>query len=430
MTEVGLVVTDTQAQGMPRLHVVGAGYVAVAMSFLNVATYLFTALAARSVVPSVFGEVTALMGILLVGSVAALGLQTTTARRLAVSRDATERAQLITAARRSGLQIGVGASLLLLALSPVLVPVLALEHWTPGALVALTLLPLCLFGAEAGVAQGSGSWGHLAGLYVASGLGRLLFGTAGALLLPTATGVLLGVLLGACLPVLLGWSLLRGPAARGRRTLRGATSRPAAERAVGTELLRETLHGAHALLAFFAVTNADAVLARIVLSEHDSGLYGAGLIVAKATLFLPQFVAVVAFPALARSDSPSTRRIATLTVAGLGAAAALGTWLLPTLALVFAGGDRYADVQSLLPLFAVEGAVFALVNLLVYDALAAESRGVIALLWLILAAVVTFALLAVDTVTGLVLTMIVAGLCASTGRLVSRRTVAGGVPAQ
>ena len=47
--------TDTQASRTPRLLVVGAGYVAVAMSFLNVASYLFTALAARSVVPSVFG---------------------------------------------------------------------------------------------------------------------------------------------------------------------------------------------------------------------------------------------------------------------------------------------------------------------------------------------------------------------------------------
>jgi Kef-type K+ transport system membrane component KefB len=49
---------------------------------------------------------------------------------------------------------------------------------------------------------------------------------------------------------------------------------------------RETLHGAHALLAFFAMTNADAVLARVVLDEHASGLYAAGLIVAKAALFL------------------------------------------------------------------------------------------------------------------------------------------------
>jgi O-antigen/teichoic acid export membrane protein len=411
---------ETQTQPSPRLLVAGAGYVAAAMSFLNVASYVFTALAARAVVPSVFGEVTALMGILLVGSVASLGLQTATARRLAVSHDPEERARLVTAARRSGLRIGLGAAAFLLVLSPVLVPVLALEHWAPGALVAVTLLPLCLFGAQAGIAQGTGSWGRLSGLYVASGLGRLILGTAGAALLPSATGVLLGVLVGACLPVLLGWPLLRDGRAPNRST---------ADRAVGVQLLRESMHGAHALLAFFAVTNADAVLARVVLSEHDSGLYAAGLIVTKAVLFLPQFVAVVAFPALARSRDGATRRIATLTVAGLGAAAALGTWALPQLALVFAGGERYAETQDLLPLFAVEGAVFALVNLLVYDALAAESRSVIVLLWLILAAAVAFTLLTVDTRSGLVLTMIVAGVCASTGRLLPRRSV-GLPPAQ
>jgi len=404
--------SDTQASPPPRLLVVGAGYVAAAMSFLNVASYLFTALAARRVVPGVFGEVTALMGILLVGSVASLGLQTATARRLAVSRHADERARLVLAARRTGVQIGLGTSALLIALSPLLVPVLSLDSWVPGALVAATLLPLCLFGAQAGVAQGLGSWGRLSGLYVASGVGRLAFGVAGALLLPTATGVLLGVLVGAYLPVILGWSLLR--------VRQAPVGGVAQTRGIAAEVRRETAHGGHALLAFFAMTNADAILARVVLSEHDSGLYAAGLIVAKAALFLPQFVAVVAFPALARSGDDATRRIATLVVATLGIGAAVGTWLLPQLALVFAGGDRYAEVQGLLPLFAIEGAVFALVNLLVYDALAEESRSVIVLLWGIVAAVVAVNLAVVDTIAGLVSTMVVAGLCASTGRLLAR----------
>jgi O-antigen/teichoic acid export membrane protein len=405
--------TDTQAVPNARLPVVGASYVAVAMSFLNLAAYVFTAMVARRVVPGVFGEVTALMGILLVGSVAALGLQTTTARRLAVSRDMADRMQVVRIARRAGVQIGVGTSAVLLVLSPLLVRVLSLDRWLPAALVALTLLPLCMFGAQAGIAQGLGQWGRLSVLYVASGVGRLLFGVAGALVVPSATGVLVGVLVGACLPVLLGWSVFRAGRLRPEPSTRS--------HAVTTAQVRwETAHGAHALLAFFAVTNADAVLARVVLSEHASGLYAAGLIVAKAALFLPQFVAVVAFPAMARNRDAATRRLATAMVAGLGVAAALGTWLLPHLALEFAGGDRYREVESLLPLFAVEGAVFALVNLLVYDALAAESRSVIVLLWLILAAVVACALLVVDSISALLLTMVVAGLCASAGRLLPR----------
>jgi O-antigen/teichoic acid export membrane protein len=410
--------SDARSTTKARLPVVGASYVAAAMSFLNVASYLFTALVARRVVPGVFGEVTALMGILLVGSVASLGLQTTMARRLAVSREGPGRTQLVGVARRAGIQIGLGATAVLLVLSPLLVPVLSLSSWLPGALVALTLLPLCMFGAQAGVAQGLGHWGQLSALYVASGVGRVAFGIAGALLIPSATGVLLGVLVGACLPVLVGWSVFRKQRPRADRASAG--------HAVTTAQVRwETAHGAHALLALFAVTNADAVLARVVLSEHDSGLYSAGLIITKAALFMPQFVAVVAFPALARKRDAATRRIATLIVAGLGAAAALGTWLLPQLALVFAGGDRYAEVQHLLPFFALEGAVFALSNLLVYDALAAESRSVIVLLWLILAGLVATTLIVVDSITGLVLTAMVAGLCTSVGRLLPRAAPTG-----
>jgi hypothetical protein len=69
--------------------------------------------------------------------------------------------------------------------------------------------------------------------------------------------------------------------------------------------------------------------------------------------------------------------------------------------------------------------VFALSNLLVYDALAAESRSVIVLLWLILAGLVATTLSVVDSITGLVLTAMVAGLCTSVGRLLPRAAPTG-----
>ncbi|MGI8987717.1 MAG: lipopolysaccharide biosynthesis protein [Nocardioidaceae bacterium] len=391
----------------PRRLVVGAGFVAVAISFMNVTTYAFTALVARSVAPSVFGEVTALMGILLVGSVAALGLQATTARRLATC-PADQRAHLTRDAARATVVIGSSATLLVLVLSPLLLQVLALEHWAPLAVVAVTLLPLAVFGTQAGVAQGTNRWRHLALLYVGVGAGRMVFGTLGALIAPTATGALVGVLIGALVPVAIGWRLLLAPP--------GPDHGPATAR----DMVVETLVGSQALLAFFAVTNADAVLARVVLSADDSGLYAAGLIVAKAALFLPQFVAIVVFPTLARADRPGVRRAALFSVAALGAVAALGTWLLPDLALVFAGGDRYAQVTDLLPLFAVEGAVFAVVNLLVYDSLAERSARMVVALWSVLAGVVLTVVLFVDTLAGLVLTMIVAGLCSCVAHIVLR----------
>ena len=114
-------------------------------------------------------------------------------------------------------------------------------------------------------------------------------------------------------------------------------------------------HNSQALLAFFAVSNVDLIVARHTLDSHDAGLYAAGLILAKAVLFLPQFVSVVAFPSMAADDSSRTFNLAVLSVAGLGASATLATALLPGLALVFVGGSEYDEVRSRLWIFAVLG---------------------------------------------------------------------------
>ena len=74
-----------------------------------------------------------------------------------------------------------------------------------------------------------------------------------------------------------------------------------------------------ALLAFFALTNVDIVVARNVLPPREAGLYAAGLILVKAVLFLPQFVVVLAFPAMA--SDPRRRRallLSTVVVLGVG----------------------------------------------------------------------------------------------------------------
>ena len=81
---------------------------------------------------------------------------------------------------------------------------------------------------------------------------------------------------------------------------------PATRPATTTRLrriLHETGRGSLALLAFFVLSKADMVVARNVLDEHEAGLYARGLILAKAVLFLPQFVMVVAFPAMARAGA-------------------------------------------------------------------------------------------------------------------------------
>ncbi len=46
------------------------------------------------------------------------------------------------------------------------------------------------------------------------------------------------------------------------------------------------------------LSNLDIIVARNILTDHNSGLYAGGLILVKGVLFLPQFVVVVAFPSM------------------------------------------------------------------------------------------------------------------------------------
>ena len=70
------------------------------------------------------------------------------------------------------------------------------------------------------------------------------------------------------------------------------------DRHTGREVVNESLHNGFALLAFFALSSVDVIVARNVLSAESAGLYAAGLIVTKAVLFLPQFVVIISFPTL------------------------------------------------------------------------------------------------------------------------------------
>ena len=95
----------------------------------------------------------------------------------------------------------------------------------------------------------------------------------------------------------MGWLALRRPRDSGEQP-----EEHSEEHRVGA-LWSETFHNSHALLAFFALSNVDILVARNVLDEHQAGLYAGGLILVKAVLFLPQFVVVLAFPSMGVAES-------------------------------------------------------------------------------------------------------------------------------
>lgn len=368
----------------------GGSLVAAGMMGMNAAFYVFTVLAARALVPAELGALMALLSVMLMGNVVSLGLQASTARRIAVAPERLD--EIVGVVARVTVLAALTVGVTVAVSTVVATPALRLDSPWPVVLAGATLVPLTVMGAQAGIAQGSGRWGALTAIYLANGFGRLAVGAIALAIDQSATAAVVGIALGAWAPVLAGVPLLRG---HWRRP--GTASR--------RPFVREATTGSLALLAYFVFSSLDALVARNRFSADDAGLYAAGLILTKAALFAPQFVSVVLFPDLARDETRRSRAQAVLAVAALGAVATAATAALPRVALILVGGDQYAAVADRLWLFALSGSLLAIVHLLVYDALARHAHGIGVLVWSGAAAVVVIAYLADVHVTGLALTV-------------------------
>jgi O-antigen/teichoic acid export membrane protein len=410
----------------------GGATLAVSMGVMNVSTYLYTILAARLLGPRDYGAFAALMGLLLVISVAQLALQATAARRIVTAPGHVHQIEkLILKVGRHG-SLGVGAACLVLA--PVIDQVVRLDSIGTAVLVAFAAAPLTMMGAQAGILQGERRWSALALVYLAAGLPRLLIGTVMIVWWPDEFAALLGVTVAAYIPVVVGWLALRTPREPGEH------SEEHHERSVW----RETIHNSNALLAFFALSNVDILVARNVFDEHQAGLYAGGLILVKAVLFLPQFVVVLAFPSMGVAESRLRTLLQSLLAVGLmGAVVALGVTVLSDWAILFVGGKQYAAIESWLWAFALLGGVLAMLQIVVYSVLARQARKSVYLLWFGLVAVVALGSLAdtfedllkvvlgVDTTLLVVLFAVSLAAFRRLGRAptADQGSVGGGVPA-
>ncbi|HMD12829.1 MAG TPA: polysaccharide biosynthesis protein, partial [Marmoricola sp.] len=356
--------------------------IALAIAVMNVATYAYTLVAARLLGPRSYGAFAAVMGLLLVVGVLQLGLQATGARRIAAHPE--DVAEIEHNLRRVTWGASIGLALLCLVLTPVINAALHLDSLATASLVALVALPMTLMGGQAGILQGERRWTALALVYLAAGVPRLVVGTAFLLWRPTEFWAVMGVAIGFVAPTVVGWLALRDPRSGHVPDTYGGHG--------GWSVLRETARNSHALFAFFALSNADVIVARSVLDAHESGLYAGGLILVKAVLFLPQFVVVVAFPSM---STESARRSALLRSVGavmaLGVVGTVAAWLFSGLTLTFIGGQEYAAIQDQLWRFAALGSVLSVLQLLVYGVVARQSRWSVYLIWAALVVLVLWA---------------------------------------
>lgn len=369
---------------------------AVSMGIMNVATYGFTIIAAPWLGTSNYGALIAVMNLLMVVSVGSLGLQATAARRISSTPQHTaqiERA-IIGVSYRAALALG----LVLLLAAPLINTVLRLDSLATAAMVSVAAVPLTIMGGQAGILQGERRWAALGLVYIAAGVPRLVLGTAFMAWQPTALSALVGITLGMCVPVAVGWWALRHARQPGQVSAEHS----------GMAILKESVHNGQALLAFFALSSVDIIVARNVLSDHDSGLYAAGLILTKAMLFLPQFVVVVAFPSM--STGAERRRALALSlgfVMLLGALGTLAAWLLSGVAVRFTGGAEFAEIKPWLWLFALLGTLLSLIQLLVYSVLAQQGRRPVYAVWVALALVVGIGLTTSSLVSLVVVVVLV-----------------------
>jgi O-antigen/teichoic acid export membrane protein len=328
--------------------------VAVGLAVGQVLAYLLLVLAARLLGPATFGELSTLVGLLVIGAVVPLAVQTVAARRVAADEPGADGASLVRLAWVTGAVVTTVG----LALVPLAVVALRLDA-APTVLVAITLFPLTMAGVGIGREQGREEFATVGWLYAVLALGR---GGLAVVALVTTRSVL-ATMAAMAVGSGLAWLVIHRRA--GLPWMPGA----ALPRAVRTE----TWHTTHALLAMFVFTNADLLLARHALSAEDAGAYAAGAIIIKIAFWLPQAVAVVVFPRLAEGDrSALTRGVAV--IVGLGLIVTLSVLVLGPQLLPVVLGAGYETVLRQAWLFALAGTAEAVAYLVLFSRLAAQDR--------------------------------------------------------
>jgi O-antigen/teichoic acid export membrane protein len=338
---------------------VGSAVVALGLGVGQVLGYLLNVVGARVLGPAAYGELGALLGLLLIGNVLPLAVQTVTARRVATSDGS--RADDVPL----GVVLGLGETLAVLLVTPLLALVLRLDGVAVAAL-AVAFLPLSVSGVALGLEQGRQRFRALGVSYAVLAAAR----SGLALVVLVASGGVRAVAHAILLGSWFGWVAVAALSRMDRPSRR----RPARDG------IRETGRVGHALLAMFVFTSLDVLLARVILPDEASGQYAAGAILVKVAFWLPQAVAVAAFARLSTGAPGELRRAAGL-VAGLGACATvLAAVVGPPVVRAVLG--RAYDVAAGAPaVFVLAGSLQALAYLLLMGRLARQDHSAVWAVW-------------------------------------------------
>lgn len=322
--------------------------------------YVTSVVAARMLDQASFGAFGAILNSIQIGTTVALGMQALIARRVAALKNY---GSLLKFALEVSLIVLISVALLSVPLSYLF----NIEYWILFLALA-SLAPFVFISAQAGIAQGNEFFFRLAGIYIVLGFGRSIFAIVGLLLVPQLEVVAYSFFFGMLASAFIGHFIL-GTHRKFIKAKRIIHEYP--------NLVKAT----QALLALYVLVNVDVLLARVVLSPEDSGIYSVGMLVAKIAFFLPQAVTVVLFPKMGNNDS-SALRLALLGTSGIGFLYILLSYFASDFVVNAIGGSGYAILYKDVWLFALEGTLFAILQVLLYGRIAREDTSVSIMLWI------------------------------------------------
>jgi hypothetical protein len=360
-----------------------AAAVPLAMTASNVLAYALVLLAAHRLDAGSFGEVSSLLGLLLISTIPMTALQTVVARRAALGGASR-------GVWRGVAVVAVGAGALLCVLGPALADFLHLDDVVGILLVAATVPANATLGAAIGLAQGRRQFFLLAWrTFTAIGfrsIGGMVGLVVGGSPDSTIAGVLVGVTTAAVLSVL-------------------PTGRPSAEPPPDPDsdaggLVAETLHAAHAYGLFVIVTSLGVLLAQHLLSPTGAGMFAVGAALTRAVVWMPQFVPMLLFASMAQKDlHVQALRRAGLSILGLGLVAIAGSALFGRYVVSALGGARYHALDGDMWLFATLGVLLCQLQLAITAGLAQRRRRHAAVMWALIGADLLAALVLGDHAT-------------------------------
>ncbi|MBB5110374.1 polysaccharide biosynthesis protein [Micromonospora echinospora] len=362
--------TETTAgPGASRMGTAGAAVAGAAM-VANGLAYLLPMLGARYLPVEELSVLATTLALVAIAGVAGVGLQMAVAVHRARHPGApTHRVSLVTTAVAGGAVV---------VAAPLVMTALRLSS-TVVALVAGTTVAVVLAARWLGELQGEQRFVRLAWA-----MGMVALGRYGGMIVALVLGadVVVTLLAG----MLTAWLVLPVLAWIAR------PDRPAGDDAVATMRIRQVASAGTAALAMLAVSYADLIFARQLLSPADSGAYAVGTVLTKGALWAPQVIVVLALPRLAVGDN-RVRTVVLAIVAACGVVLVAASALAGGFAFRLVGGEDYTSLGRYAPFFAATGALYALIFAAVNAKIAAGSRWPSAPLW------VAAAVLAVLTTT-------------------------------